>query len=424
MSDNLFWYPERAMKSDGDYDKERMLRHDINYWLNRLQSMFKYENLPDTIPAKWFENYLLCNGNCIIAKDDKDRLIAYVGNNGTKRNVYYVPCGYIVANPYFNKGLIAEDDNSSSGFSKEFTIGIDCQIIYNDVYAEGVLPLLHRFCSRLIENEITMDITDILTRAMLMISASDDKTKKSADLFLKRLREGHLSTIETQAFIDGLNIQGFERMAQSLTNLIEYHQYLKAGLFNELGLNSNYNMKRESINSNESQLNDDMLHPLIDTMLREREEGIARVNAMFNTDIKVSFNSSWLENEMEEDAIHQIMQAEKLQAEEAVILPLIDKEIAGNDNSVDTDTVDNSIRTEDVVTEEVTEEVTEDVSDITTNDIDSTDDNTVDNGTGQLTEEDIEDTTEVLETIEEVIEEVTEEETEEEEVKEDGTEND
>ena len=210
-------------------------------------------------------------------------------------------------------------------------------------------------------------------------------------------------------------------MAQSLTNLIEYHQYLKAGLFNELGLNSNYNMKRESINSNESQLNDDMLHPLIDTMLREREEGVKRVNAMFGTDIKVSFNSSWLENEMEEDAIHQIMQSEKLQAEEAVILPLIEKEIAGNDdNSVDTDTVDNSIRIED----DVTEEVTEDVSDNTIDDTDTVDDNTVDNGTGQLTEEDVEDTTEVLETIEEVIEEVTEEETEEEEVEEDGTEND
>ena len=419
MSDNLFWYPDRATKADGDYDKHLMLRHDINYWLNRLQSMFKYENLPDTIPAKWLENYLMCNGNCIIAKDNEGRLIAYVGNNGTKRNVYYIPCGYIVANPYFDKGLISTNDDTSAGFSKEFTIGVDCQIIYNDVYSEGVLPLLHRYCRRMIENEISMDITDIITRAMLLISASDDKTKKSADLFLKRLRDGQLSIIESQAFIDGLNIQGFERMAQSLTNLIEYHQYLKAGLFNELGLNSNYNMKRESINSNESQLNDDMLHPLIDTMLREREEGVARVNEMFGTDIKVSFNSSWLENEMEEDAIHQIMQAEKLQAEEAVILPLIEKEIAGNDdNSVDTDTVGDSIRVED----DVTEEVTEDVSDITIDDIDSSD-RTVDNGTGQLTEDEVEETTEVLETIEEVIEEVTEEETEEEEV-EDGTEDD
>ena len=419
MSDNLFWYPDRATKADGDYDKKLMLRHDINYWLNRLQSMFKYENLPDTIPAKWLENYLLCNGNCIIAKDNEGRLIAYVGNNGTKRNVYYIPCGYIVANPYFNKGLVSTNDDTSSGFSKEFTIGEDCQIIYNDVYSEGVLPLLHRYCERMIENEISMDITDIVTRAMLLISASDDKTKKSAELFLKRLRDGHLSIIESKAFVESINIQGFERMAQSLTNLIEYHQYLKAGLFNELGLNSNYNMKRESINSNESQLNDDMLHPLIDTMLREREEGVARVNEMFGTDIKVTFNSSWLENEMEEDALHQIMQAEKLQAEEAVIMPIVEQEeVPSDDNSIDSDTVSDSVRVED----DVTEEVTEDVSDNTIDDPDIVDDSTVDNGTGQLTEDEVEDTKEVLETIEEVIEEVTEEETDEEEVEEDGTE--
>ena len=413
MSDNLFWYPDRATKADGDYDKHLMLRHDINYWLNRLQSMFKYENLPDTIPAKWLENYLMCNGNCIIAKDNEGRLIAYVGNNGTKRNVYYIPCGYIVANPYFDKGLISTNDDTSGGFSKEFTIGVDCQIIYNDVYSEGVLPLLHRYCRRMIENEISMDITDVITRAMLLISASDDKTKASAELFLKRLREGHLSTIQSKAFIEGLNIQGFERMAQSLTNLIEYHQYLKAGLFNELGLNSNYNMKRESINSNESQLNDDMLHPLIDTMLREREEGIERVNEMFGTDIKVSFNSSWLENELEEDALHGIMQAEKLQAEEAVIMPIVEQEEVTSDNSIDTDTVSDSVRTENDVTDEFID--TSDTSEVE-------DDIVEDNGTGQLTEDEVEDTTEVLETIEEVIEEVTEEETEEEEVEEDGTE--
>lgn len=405
--DTLFWYPDRKYKDDGDYDKELMLKHDINYWLNRLQSMFKYEGLPDTIPGKWLEHYLLVNGNCIICKNDNDELIACVGSNGTKRNTYYVPCGYIVANPYFNSGLYPTSDTVSDGFSKNFNIGHDCQIIYNDVYSEGIMPMLYRYCKRLIENEITMDITDIITRAMLMISATDDKTRSSAELFLKRLRDGKLSVIASKAFVEALNIQGFDKMASALTNLIEYHQYLKAGLFNELGLNSNYNMKRESINSNESQLNDDMLHPLIDTMLREREEGIERVNAMFGTDIKVTFNSAWLENEIEEDAIHGTMIAEKLQAEEGVIMPLIEKEEVPDDNSIDTDTVSDSIRTENDVTEEI-----EDVSDSTIDDTDSNDDISIDNGTGQLTDdittEDIEDTKEVLESIEEVINEVTE----------------
>jgi hypothetical protein len=84
---------------------------------------------------------------------------------------------------------------------------------------------------------------------------------------------------------------------------------LKAGLFNELGLNSNYNMKRESINSNESQLNDDMLHPLIDDMLAMRREALEKVNEMFGTNITVDFNSAWKDNEIENEAAIESMEA-------------------------------------------------------------------------------------------------------------------
>ena len=76
-------------------------------------------------------------------------------------------------------------------------------------------------------------------------------------------------------------------------------------------------MKREAINSNESQLNEDMLQPLIDNMLREREEGVERVNKMFGTNIKVHFNSAWEQNEIEEELALQEMETVTYQAEEA-----------------------------------------------------------------------------------------------------------
>ena len=58
-------------------------------------------------------------------------------------------------------------------------------------------------------------------------------------------------------------------------------------------------MKRESINSGESQLNNDALSPLIDDMLKQRQEGAEKVNAMFGTNISVEFNSAWKDNEIE-----------------------------------------------------------------------------------------------------------------------------
>lgn len=88
-----------------------------------------------------------------------------------------------------------------------------------------------------------------------------------------------------------------------LTSLIEQEQYLKASWYNDLGLNANYNMKRESINSQEGQLNDDMLMPLIDTMLYCRQKALEKVNVMFDTNITVKKASSWEDNQIEIDNV-------------------------------------------------------------------------------------------------------------------------
>lgn len=303
----LFWYPQINYDIRKP-DKSYMIDSYTKYYLARLESMFRYEGLPDTIPAKWLEHYLLCNGNAAIIKYD-DQLYAVTGGMGEIPNAYYIPSRYIVANPYLKGGMIPEDASDLS-MSKTYVIDKDCVVIWNDTYAQGIMPLLLRYIHALVENDITMNIADILARATLNISASDDQTRKSAELYLQRLEKGELAVIAEKAFIDGLKISEFSAACNSLTNLIEYHQYIKASLFNELGLNSNYNMKRESINSNESQLNDDMLHPLIDTMLRERQEGIERVNKMFGTDIKVTFNSAWEENENEEQLFIAGLEAE------------------------------------------------------------------------------------------------------------------
>lgn len=343
MSDGLYWYPAINNKYlfDGDYNKGQMLSSYVRYFLARLQSMFKYDGLPETIPAKWLEHYLLTNGNALIARADDGNLYAFTGGLGGDPNVYYIPNNYIVANPYLD-------------LTKTFTIdsGVkagDAVLIYNDTYSQGLLPMLNRYCSQLVENDITLSIADILARATINISAADDKTKTSAELWLKRLREGKLSVIAEKPFIEGLNIREFKEVADSIIPLIEYHQYIKASLYNELGLNSNYNMKRESINSNESQLNDDMLHPLIDDMLRERKEGIDRVNALFGLNIKVDFASAWLENEKEEQMLFNMGgaddQIEDQPEETTSKLPASDQQVTEE--------------TPEEVPEEVTEETTE-----------------------------------------------------------------
>lgn len=296
QSDNLFWYPALHCKYDQDkpLPKDLVFNSYIQYYLARCQSMFKYDGLPDTIPAKWLEHYLLANGQCVFIKNGED-LIVTTGGMGGDPDIYYIPTKYIVSNPYVKEEA-----------RKTYTIGEDCVLIRNDTYSQGLIPLLTRYCSQLTENDLTMQTADILSRAMLTITATDTQSKESVEKWLSDLRKGKLSAIGELPSMVGnqdrtVNITPFQAVASTITDLIEYHQYLKASLYNELGLNANYNMKRESINSNESQLNDDMLHPLIDDMLARRREALEEVNKMFGTNITVDFNGAWLTNEIEED---------------------------------------------------------------------------------------------------------------------------
>ena len=88
----------------------------------------------------------------------------------------------------------------------------------------------------------------------------------------------------------------------TLLPLIEHHQYIKSEWLADLGLDSNWNGKREAVNSAETALNKDYLMPLIDQMLLERQKGLERVKELFGVEMRVELFSSWETNSKEEDA--------------------------------------------------------------------------------------------------------------------------
>ena len=350
---SLFWYPDLKYKYDFDkgIDKPLLMQSYIRYYLNRLQSMFKWSGLPDTIPARWLESYLLVDGYCCVINTDKG-LIATNGGIGADPNEYYIPTKFIVSNPYI-------PDKYSAG--RNYTVNTldgsdDAVFVRNDIYTIGLMPMLVKYCSQMVENDISMNIADIMARASAALSAADDQTKASAELWLKKLIKGEIGIIGETPFLvanqeQSLRTNPIGTVAGTLTDLIEYHQYLKAGLFNEIGLNSNYNMKREAINSNESQLNDDALHPFIDIMLECRKEAAEQINKMFGTSISVEFNSAWEENEKENELMLDSMENEAAEPE------LSDDEGFVEDNEETTDDIEFEEETDDVSPETTTEDV-------------------------------------------------------------------
>ena len=264
-------------------DKNRSRSDFIRYMLNRTQSMFKWEGLPDTIPARILELYLQTNGNACFYKHEGN-LYVFIGGRGGEPDVYYMPTIYTIANPALN-------------LSVQANIDINCVVMPNDSMYMGLMPMFERYSSLMCETELSLDIACVNARIVDLISATDDRTRASALQFLEDVREGKLGVIASNEFLEGIKSAPYGATGhQTITDLIELMQYCKASWFNELGLNANYNMKRESLNSSESQLNNDALLPLVDDMLNCRKMFVEKVNTMFGTDISVSLNSSWEDN--------------------------------------------------------------------------------------------------------------------------------
>lgn len=273
-------------------DKNKIFENYCDYMFIRTQSMFVYDGLPDTIPATWLELYLQRNGSCAIAKV-KGEYYALIGSAGGEYDEYYQPTLYTVTNPALD-------------LSESYTIGKDCVYCRNDYLAKGLTPLISRYCGMFTENLTTLRVADINMRMTSLLSAGDDTTLQSTKLYLKELEEGRIGVIGEGAFFDGVKLQSKTNSNSNyMTQFIELHQYLKGSLYNELGLNANFNMKREALGGSEAALNDDALMPLIDDMLRARRRMCEDLSDLFGLKVKVDYGSTWHSNVLEKEFIGQ-----------------------------------------------------------------------------------------------------------------------
>lgn len=275
-------------------DKIAGVRYYCMQFLTRTVQMFRYPVIPETIPKRDLETLFQVNGFAVftrvtVGEDGIGRVdlengkpYAFFGGLGGELNEYYNPTIATVANPFLN-------------FSATLTDGVDCVIVYNDSAHAGLMDLFRRYATQLVENDITINIADINMRIVSLFTADNDIGKKAVDEFLKNIKAGKLGAAATAAFFDGIRSLPYATGGASnyITQLIELEQYLKAGVLNDVGLNANYNMKREAINSTEAQMGTDALLPLTDDMLFNRRYGFERVKKVLNVDIECEFGSAW-----------------------------------------------------------------------------------------------------------------------------------
>ena len=247
--------------------------------LNKSLTMFEWKNLPDTLPAVEIEKQLQTNGYSIIAK--------------VQGNIYAFQGGFSGQDPY-NQPTKAIVNNPSLNYNGTFTINDDCVIIKNDDMQQGLIHIYNKYGTLLIENQITMLMTDYNYRMPFTISSKDDTTTQSAREYLQKVIDGSLGVIGEAKLFDALKVTPTNNKGvNSFADLYGYQQFIEAQLNNTIGLATNNNMKRERLTTNEIEVNKNASYPLIDNMLRNRKQAVEKINKMFDLDIDVEFSSIW-----------------------------------------------------------------------------------------------------------------------------------
>lgn len=261
-------------------DKPDNIKQLNRYMLAKTLSMFEYSGLPETLTYRNLEYMLQTHGYAFVTEVEGE-LYAFTGGLGGELDAYYQPTQIVVANPALK-------------LNKTYDIHKDGVLIKNDDMCLGLLGLYEKTHTMMVENDINMMVHGYNTRTQKLISASDDKTRESAELFLKRAIDGDIAVIGENAIFDGVRLQSAQSsQSVTITNMTEYQQYLKGSLYNEVGLSANFNMKRERLISSELDASEDSLFPFVYNMMKCRIKALELINKMFETDIQVDFGSVW-----------------------------------------------------------------------------------------------------------------------------------
>lgn len=305
-----------------EYDFKRLVSYYMNNMYNRCLMMFKWDNLPDDMDSFDMEKFLIVKGATFFLYDkEKKRYFTLVGSEYDNITWNYEPSKSIIVNP------------ALPTLPSKYKLGENCVMIRNDYRRIGLYDILEKNAMDIANTDISIRYAQFNTRFKSLFTSDDDNTKETLDALIDDIWQGKKPSaiVTTNLYKKSIESVGFNVTQQNdILSLIELRQYQMANWYIELCINANYNMKRESLNENEINMNDDALLPLIDQMLECRKKACDEINKLFDLNISVELTSSWKKIH---DEIKLEMKKEKIEVEN--IEEPENNDDKGGDNNVD-----------------------------------------------------------------------------------------
>ena len=282
----------------------KLYRYYFDFILRLLYRVIIFDNIPETVSETFFKLILYTQGKVCFLKgeligESGSDLLSLNCSRADTPDVYYIQRKVLVTNPRLKKQY-------------NITPGKDCEILYlseADKYClsevnGGLYSLIERTATMLADNDISINIAQKNTRLTNIVSGDTQNTVDSIRAVIMAMYEGDPTIVVKSSLIDklqGIPILNNTSNNHNLVELIEVQQYILSHFYEQIGIATHDQMKRERLITAEINDNLDLCFLNVDDMLVSIQEGLKRINAMFGTDIQARLNPI-IERQREEAA--------------------------------------------------------------------------------------------------------------------------
>lgn len=281
---------------EGVCNVESNFRTYFKLLTNKAMSLFKLSGTEDleAFDERYFIEQLILRGKVCVAQFN-GKLYALTGNWGGEPNAYYEPTQWIVANPILgSKTLKVLNKDGSKDVSKldGVVIALTDFDFLTDNLNGGLYPLIYKYSGLLADNDVSLNIAQINGRLNVVLTADSENIANQAEDVLKDLYNGKPYRILYQDLMNKIEVNPVAAAGTNNTimSLIEAKAHLLQDFYSEIGIASQGNLKRERVNTAETELMTGCLDISIWNMLKNLKEGIEKVNELFGTSISVELN--------------------------------------------------------------------------------------------------------------------------------------
>lgn len=305
---------------DGVCDVQQNFQLYFDLLTNKCCNLFKWEGLPDTVDERFLNLQLILNGKICFTKID-GKLYALNGNVGGEPNVYYEPTQFIVANPVLGSKTVRirqkDGSNSIEGLDGVLVALTDVDYMDDRGMKGGLYRLIYQTAGLLADNVSSLNCSQINGRVAQLWTTDNDVEARTVEEVVRDMYAGHPYRILTQDLVSKIGVVPAAQSGQTntLLNLIEAHQYILASFFNEIGIPSTWNMKRERVNTAETELMTGSLDVNVYNMEKNLQKGVELINELFGENISVRFNEEIKEEEGDPNSEPEVNPEEVVQEE-------------------------------------------------------------------------------------------------------------